>query len=80
MLQHLVRPLYFWHHQTMMSIDETKKPKKGRPPVDTEAVNLRLPRDILAAVDKFRREQADLPTRPEAIRRLISEALDKRGG
>lgn len=58
-----------------MSIDSAKKPKKGRPPVDSEAVNVRLPRDMLDAVDAFRRAEADLPTRPEAIRRLVEKAL-----
>jgi metal-responsive CopG/Arc/MetJ family transcriptional regulator len=58
-----------------MSIDSAKKPKKGRPPVDSEAVNVRLPRDMLDAVDAFRRNEDDLPTRPEAIRRLVEKAL-----
>lgn len=58
-----------------MSIDSAKKPKKGRPPVDSEAVNVRLPRDMLDAVDAFRRTEDDLPTRPEAIRRLVEKAL-----
>ena len=44
--------------------------------MDTEAVNLRLPRDIIDALDAFRRDQADLPTRPEAIRRILSKALE----
>jgi metal-responsive CopG/Arc/MetJ family transcriptional regulator len=51
------------------------KPRKGRPPVDTEAVNVRLPRDLLDALDAYRRGQEDLPTRPEAIRRILSEKL-----
>lgn len=55
--------------------DGAKKPKKGRPPVDTEAVNVRLPREVLDALDTYRRAQADLPTRPEAIRRLLTTAL-----
>ncbi|RWE90103.1 ribbon-helix-helix protein, CopG family [Mesorhizobium sp.] len=59
----------------MKSIDETKKPKKGRPRADTEAVNLRLPRDMLAALDVFRRSQDELPNRPEAIRILLRDHL-----
>jgi hypothetical protein len=61
----------------MKSIVETKKPKKGRPSADTEAVNLRLPRTMLVALDDFRRRQEDLPNRPEAIRRLMEKALTK---
>lgn len=59
-----------------MSINETNKPKKGRPTVDSEPVNLRLSRDVLEMLDDFRRKQMDLPTRPEAIRRLLRDALD----
>lgn len=58
-----------------MSIDSAKKPKKGRPPVDSEAVNVRIDRDGLLALDGWRRNQEDLPSRPEAIRRLIQRGL-----
>lgn len=61
-----------------MSINDTKKPKKGRPPVDSEPVNLRLPRALIAAVDDHRRIQPDIPTRPEAIRQLIHTGLAAR--
>lgn len=63
----------------MNAIDKTNKPKKGRPAVDTEAVNLRLPRDFLDAIDAFRRDEPDLPTRPEAIRRALSDWLKAKG-
>lgn len=63
----------------MNAIDKTIKPKKGRPPVDSEAVNLRLPRELLDALDDFRRTEADLPTRPEAIRRALSDWLCAKG-
>lgn len=59
----------------MPTISDTKKPRKGRPAVDSEPVNLRLPRSLLSAVDEFRRAEPDLPTRPEAIRRIIAKAL-----
>lgn len=59
----------------MKSIDGSKKPKKGRPPVDTAAVNLRLPQDTISAIDDYRRHLDGLPTRPEAIRRLIELGL-----
>jgi hypothetical protein len=59
----------------MKSINDTKKSKKGRPPVDTEAVNLRLPRDTLDAVEDMRRQLEKIPSRPEAIRQLIDQAL-----
>lgn len=61
-----------------MSINETKKPKKGRPAVDSEAVNLRLTRELLDAIDIFRSGFDDIPNRPEAVRRLIQMGLTLR--
>jgi len=45
----------------------------GRPSIDSEAVNVRLTRDMLTMLDDWRRDQTDLPNRPEAIRRILSE-------
>jgi hypothetical protein len=53
-----------------------EKRAKGRPRLDTEPVNLRLPREMIEALDSRRRHEADLPTRPEMIRRLLVAALD----
>jgi hypothetical protein len=47
----------------------------GRPPVDSEAVNVRMATDQLRALDDWRRLQDDLPGRPEAIRRLVELGL-----
>ncbi|WP_409411587.1 ribbon-helix-helix protein, CopG family [Brevundimonas sp.] len=60
----------------MMSNDDGKKSKRGRPAVDTEPVTVRLPREQLEAIDAYRRSQDDLPSRPEAIRRLVEKGLD----
>lgn len=49
--------------------------KTGRPPVDTDAVTVRLRREVIAQIDDWRRGQDDLPTRPEAIRRLTAFGL-----
>jgi hypothetical protein len=40
---------------------------------------VRLPPDLLKALDRWRREQADPPGRPEAIRRLIEASLSRQG-
>lgn len=53
----------------MMSNDE--KPKMGRPRKDTEALTVRMSLDMIAAIDGYRRTQDDLPSRPEAIRRMV---------
>jgi|TARA_R100000501_G_scaffold15113_3_gene27457 hypothetical protein len=54
-----------------MSTLPSAKKKIGRPPVDSEAVNVRLKRGQLDALDKWRKAQGDDPSRPEAIRRLV---------
>lgn len=38
-------------------------------------VQLRLPDSLAKAIDAYRREQDDLPTRSEAIRRLVEKGL-----
>lgn len=43
----------------------------GRPTVDSEAVTVRLLREMITQIDNWRREQPDIPTRPEAMRRLV---------
>jgi hypothetical protein len=47
----------------------------GRPTVDSEPVTVRVERQRLAVLDEWRRAQPDLPSRPEAIRRLIELGL-----
>src|SRR5258707_1352976 len=43
----------------------------------TERFEMRAPTDLLRAVDDWRRQQPDLPSRSEAIRRLIEAGLSK---
>jgi hypothetical protein len=58
-----------------MSISSAKKPSKGRPTKDSEAVNVRFERAALIAIDEWRRSLPDLPSRPEAVRRLVKKAM-----
>lgn len=39
-------------------------------------IGLRMPLDELAALDAHIAAQPDIPTRPEAIRRLVRKALE----
>ena len=57
-----------------------KKSGRGRPTSDTEPVNLRLPRAMMEELDKRRRDEADLPTRPEMIRRLLQDLFESKSG
>ena len=52
----------------------TKTPKK-RAPVTGDLVGVRLQPPLARAIDEWRRKQEDLPSRPEAMRRLIEIGL-----
>jgi len=57
------------------TINNIKKSKRGRPPVESEAVTVRVSVEALQILDDWRRKQDDLPGRPEAIRRLVELGL-----
>lgn len=59
-----------------MSTVSSAKKKMGRPKVDSEAVNVRIERELLERIDCYRDVQADALSRPEAIRRLVEKALE----
>lgn len=50
--------------------------RMGRPPVDTEAVTVRLPRELILAIDEARRAHPEMPTRQEIIRRVLQTWID----
>lgn len=52
-------------------------PKRtGRPPTGKDPVTaIRLSPTLRAAIDEWRRKQDDLPSRSEAIRRLVEQAI-----
>jgi hypothetical protein len=54
--------------------DITKSAKK-RPQKTGEPVMVRLQDEMAARLDDWRRKQADMPGRPEAIRRLVELGL-----
>jgi len=56
-----------------------KSNKVGRPKVDTSPITVRAHTDVIGALDDYRRDQDDLPTRPEAIRRILTDWLRERG-
>lgn len=62
------------------SIIASKKPK-GRPVTGVGIpVQVRFHPDNLEGVDDWRKQQADLPGRAEAIRRLVEMALKAKPG
>lgn len=61
-----------------MSNDGPKKSGRGRPTVDSEAVKVRLERKTLDALDDWiARQPGPQPSRPEAVRRLLAQILEK---
>lgn len=50
----------------------------GRPSKDTQPITLRLPVETIAVLDEARKEEDDIPTRPEMLRRIIAEWLEAR--
>lgn len=61
-----------------MTIDRVKK-TRGRPTVDSEAVNVRLPAQILRGIEAYAEKTGEQIGRPEAIRRILAEFLKRRG-
>ncbi|TXN15873.1 hypothetical protein FV219_01500 [Methylobacterium sp. WL122] len=60
----------------LMSIEVTPK-KRGRPATGKDpATSIRLSPDIRAEIDAWSATQPDRPSRSEAIRRLVEEALN----
>lgn len=54
----------------------SEKKRMGRPRTDTEPVMIRMTPQLIAAIDDRRRDEVDLPTRPEMIRRLLMISLN----
>jgi len=40
------------------------------------SIQIRMRSDLWFAIESFRRNEPDIPTRPEAIRRLLQRALE----
>lgn len=53
---------------------------KPRPSATGTLVGTRFQVDLLSAIDAWRKEQHDLPTRPEAVRRLVELGMACDGG
>lgn len=58
-----------------MSTVSSAKKKTGRPPKDSEAVNVRMDRPMIDRVDAFAANNG-IDSRPEAVRRLVDRGLD----
>lgn len=68
-----------WYRVNVKSLTHTF-PKKHRPSSVGTLVGTRFQPTLLVAIDEWRKQQSDLPTRPEAVRRLIDIGLRQTGG
>lgn len=57
------------------AIDDIEKRGRGRPRTDATPVMVRLSPAQIEALDNWRREEDDIPSRPEALRRLSAYAI-----
>jgi len=60
-----------------LSVTKSKK-VMGRPKKEPTAV-IRLPLALLESVDRWAADQADSPSRPEALRRIATDFLKRKG-
>ena len=54
---------------------EAANSRRKRPEQTGEMVSTRIQPELLKRLDDWRREQPDLPSRPEALRRLAEKGL-----
>jgi hypothetical protein len=66
---------------TLITTMTSKNRSRGRPPRRTQdrPFQMRVSEDFLRAVDDWRRGQIDLPSRAEAIRRMVELAVKVKG-
>jgi hypothetical protein len=50
--------------------------KIGRPKTDTKPVMVRMDPEMISDIDAYRRTLEDIPTRPEALRRILADFLE----
>jgi hypothetical protein len=61
------------------STDDNTTTRRKRPAQTGLLVGTRLQPELLSKLDEWRRRQPDIPARPEAIRRMIEQAVREGG-
>ena len=62
--------LYCYHDHKLVAISQM---------AEYPQIGVRVDEDFLKLIDEWRRKQDDVPTRPEAIRRLVEIGLKAKG-
>ncbi len=76
--EHLPSLLFYNITNSAMPISNIKK-SRGRPTVDSEAVMVRLPAPLLTGLKAYISKEDSEIGRPEAIRRILTDYLKRRG-
>ena len=77
---HRLRPAFYGAMSVAMFIASSERLGPGRPSVDSEAVNVRMERPMLTALDDFAADQPEPALgRPEAVRRALADYLRGKG-
>jgi len=72
--------LSFWYTINMAKLIKVHQKRRGRPATGRDpAVTIRLPQEVLDAVEVWASEQRDVPARSPAIRRLVELGLKPKG-
>lgn len=61
------------------TINPNKNSRRGRPPVDSEQIGIRLTRDLIDGIEAYQRDEPDAVPKTEAIRRIIRDWLQSKG-
>jgi hypothetical protein len=64
---------------SMTKISDDKKRGRGRPSEGTEAVTIRLPKDVIQAVEEARILARPIPSRTDVIREAVEFWLKSKG-
>jgi hypothetical protein len=64
-----------YHEHMAKAIHVNTKTLRKRPTITGDLVGVRIQPDLAKKIDDWRRKQEDLPGRPEAMRRLVEQAL-----
>ena len=72
----LGEPTWLCYRASMKtSTRDNVKTRKRRPETTGEMVGVRLQPEAMRRIDQYRAQEADVPSRPEAIRRLVDLGL-----
>lgn len=64
---------------TESTINPSIKSKRGRPPVDSEQIGIRLTRDLLDAIEAYQSDEPEAVPKTEAVRRIVRDWLISHG-